>query len=181
MRRADWHIFQTLSKYPLRLPEFNSYPPNVWVGVSVPAGQQLPHRGAARALRAYLRHMENIEAPVRFLSIEPLWFDVASTLEDWLLRPSPQGRPARLPFEWAIIGAATNGRRVYQPEEEWTARLELLDGQGTGLFQGLVGGLAGGISWRSSNAHSVKLANTRRVSSKCRTLLLFLNVHVIAR
>ena len=135
MRRADWHIFQTLSKYPLRLPEFNSYPPNVWVGVSVPAGQQLPHRGAARALRAYLRHMENIEAPVRFLSIEPLWFDVASTLEDWLLQPSPQGRPARLPFEWAIIGAATNGRRVYQPKEEWTARLlALLDAQGIPVF-----------------------------------------------
>lgn len=129
MGRADWHIFQTLSKYPLRLPEFNPFPQNVWVGVSVPAGQQMPARGAARALRAYLRHMEEIGAAVRFMSIEPLWFDVAPILEDWL------SQHERLPFEWAIIGAATNGRRVYQPKEEWTARLvDLLDAQGIPVF-----------------------------------------------
>ena len=79
--------------------------------------------------------MEKVEAPVRFLSIEPLWFDVAPVLEEWLVRPTPQGRPARLPFEWAIIGAATNGRRVYQPKEEWTARLlQLLDAQDIPVF-----------------------------------------------
>ena len=36
--------------------------------------------GAARALAAYLRHMEQIQASVRFLSIEPLWFDAAPGL-----------------------------------------------------------------------------------------------------
>ncbi|MCY4008692.1 MAG: DUF5131 family protein [Anaerolineaceae bacterium] len=129
MDRASWHIFQTLSKYPLRLPEFNSFPQNVWVGVSVPAGQQMPSRGAARALLAYLRHMEKIEATVRFMSIEPLWFDVVPVLEKWL------SQHGNLPFEWAIIGAATNGRRVFQPKEEWTANLvDLLDAQGIPLF-----------------------------------------------
>ena len=132
MRRADWHIFQTLSKYPLRLPEFNPYPANVWVGVSLPAGQLLSPKGGARALAAYLRQMAQIQASVRFLSIEPLWFDVAPALAEWL---AANGRAARLPFEWAIIGAASNGRRVYQPEKAWTAGLlRLLDEQGIPVF-----------------------------------------------
>ena len=56
--------------------------------------------GGARALKAYLRHMKKIEAKVRFMSIEPLWFDVAPVFEEWL----ESGED--LPFEWAIIGAA---------------------------------------------------------------------------
>lgn len=38
MRQANWHTFQTLSKYPVRLPEFNPFPENVWVGVSFQRG-----------------------------------------------------------------------------------------------------------------------------------------------
>ena len=40
--------------------------------------------GGARALKAYLRHMQKVKAKVRFMSIEPLWFDVAPVFEDWL-------------------------------------------------------------------------------------------------
>ena len=112
MQRADWHIFQTLSKYPIRLSEFNPYPPNVWVGVSIPAGHLMKPEGAARALRAYLRHMTEIEAGVRYMSIEPLWFDVSPVFEEWI---AEQGA---LPFEWAIIGAASNGAKLYQPKPE---------------------------------------------------------------
>ena len=64
-----------------------------------------------------MRHMRKIEARVRFMSIEPLWFDVAPVFEQWL---SEEGD---LPFEWAIIGAATNGSQVFQPDTSWTARL----------------------------------------------------------
>ena len=59
--------------------------------------------GGARALSAYLRHMRNIEAQVRFMSIEPFWFDVAPVFEEWLETGE------KLPFEWVIIGAASNG------------------------------------------------------------------------
>lgn len=122
MRRARWHTFQTLSKYPVRIPEFNPFPPNVWVGVSLPAGHLMPAHGAARAVKSYLRHMERIEAAVRFMSIEPLWFDAGRAFEDWLRDHDG------LPVEWAIIGAATHGRSVYQPEPEWTERvLAVLD------------------------------------------------------
>jgi protein gp37 len=129
MRRADWHTFQTLSKYALRLPEFNPYPPNVWVGVSVPAGHLMKPAGAVRALRAYLRHMTQIEAGVRFMSMEPLWFDVAPVLERWV------AEHGNLPFEWVIIGAASNGAKLYQPEPAWVqGALDVLDKQGIPVF-----------------------------------------------
>lgn len=117
MRQADWHIFQTLSKFPIRLPEFNIFPDNVWVGVSLPAGHLMSKSGGVKALNAYLGHMSKIKAKVRFMSIEPLWFDVAPVMTEWY------GKHGYLPFEWAIIGAASTGSNVYQPKTEWTQSL----------------------------------------------------------
>lgn len=129
MRQADWHTFQTLSKYPIRLPEFNPFPCNVWVGVSLPAGHRMKAEGAARALKFYLHHMTKIQARTRFMSIEPLWFDVAPVFENWLQNNE------RLPFEWVIIGAASNGSTIYQPETAWThALLDVLDTQQIPVF-----------------------------------------------
>lgn len=129
MHAAEWHTFQTLSKFPIRLPQFNPFPPNVWVGVSVPAGHLMSQTGGARALGAYLRHMRKIEAEVRFMSIEPLWFDAAPVFEGWL------EQAGKLPFEWVIIGAASNGSRIFQPQTEWTAALiDLLDSQNIPIF-----------------------------------------------
>lgn len=128
MRQAQQHTFQTLSKFPIRLPGF-TFPENVWVGVSLPAGHLMSETGGARALKVYLRHMTRIDANVRFMSIEPLWFDVAPVFEEWLREVGD------LPFEWAIIGAASNGRQVFQPDEGWTARLiEVLDAEGVPVF-----------------------------------------------
>lgn len=128
MREAHWHTFQTLSKNPLRLPDFE-FSSNVWVGVSLPAGHLMSASGAARALKAYLRRMENVRTSIRFMSIEPLWFDVAPVFAEWLQTHD------RLPFEWAIIGAASNGKRLYQPETTWVRNLHaLLDAQGIPVF-----------------------------------------------
>jgi protein gp37 len=128
MRRADWHIFQTLSKYPSRLKTF-TFPNNVWVGVSLPAGHLMTAEGAARGLTAYLQHMSAIQASIRFMSFEPLWFDVTPTFESWLIEQ------VEMPFEWAIIGAASNGPRVYQPEPAWVSNLvALLDDQAIPVF-----------------------------------------------
>lgn len=129
MAEAHWHTFQTLSKFPIRLREFNPFPENVWVGVSLPAGHLMSASGGARALAAYMRHMKGIKAKVRFMSIEPLWFDVAPVFEEWL---ETEGE---LPFEWAIIGAASNGRSVFQPKTEWTVSLlELLENRKVRVF-----------------------------------------------
>ena len=141
MKEAHWHTFQTLSKFPIRLPQFD-FPKNVWVGVSLPAGHLMSATGGARALRAYLRHMRRIKATVRFMSIEPLWFDVAPVFEAWL------AEEGALPFEWVIIGAASNGSRVFQPELAWTAHLlELLDDARVPIF--FKGNLEWG-DWRES-------------------------------
>jgi len=130
MAQAHWHIFQVLSKYPIRLPEFNRYPDNVWTGVSLPAGHLLKPEGAERALWAYLNHMTKIKAKVRFMSIEPLWFDAAWVFERWVEEANDQ-----LPFEWAIIGAASNGNKTYQPKREWVEHLlEVLDAAGIPVF-----------------------------------------------
>ncbi len=129
MATASWHTFQTLSKYPIRLAEFNPFPANAWVGVSLPAGHLMKPEGGARALKAYLSHIERIRASVRFMSIEPLWFDVAPVFEAWLKQHD------RLPFEWVIIGAASNGRKLFQPREEWVAALlEIFDRQRIPVF-----------------------------------------------
>ena len=128
MQEADWHIFQVLSKYPLRLIKFD-FPSNVWVGVSLPAGQLMKESGAIRALEVYLNQMRGIKASVRFMSIEPIWFDVAPVFEEWI------DRNGRLPFEWAIIGAASSGSRIFQPETKWVdGALKVLDRQGIPVF-----------------------------------------------
>lgn len=142
MEEAHWHTFQTLSKYPVRIPEFNPFQENVWVGVSLPAGHLLKPAGGARALKAYLRHMEQVQASIRFMSIEPLWFDVAPVFEEWLAEHD------RLPFEWAIIGAASNGAKVYQPKPEWVQTLlDILDHQAMPVH------FKGNLAWSPRRSH----------------------------
>ena len=141
MEEASWHTFQTLSKFPIRLPQFNPFPENVWVGVSLPAGHLMSATGGARALKAYLRHMQKIEAAVRFMSIEPLWFDVAPVFEAWLREEGA------LPFEWAIIGAASNGRKTFQPDVAWTqGLLDVLDELEMPVF------FKGNLEWKMDRA-----------------------------
>ncbi len=63
------------------------------------------------------------------MSIEPLSFDIASLLENSGL-------------QWAVIGAATNGAKAYQPKREWVENvLNVLDKQGTKVF------FKGNLSW----------------------------------
>lgn len=65
MRRADWHIFQVLTKRSARLLELDQYidwPANVWAGVSV-ENQDYTFR---------IEHLRQTNARVKFLSLEPL-------------------------------------------------------------------------------------------------------------
>jgi protein gp37 len=129
MEEAHWHTFQTLSKYPVRLPEFNPFPRNVWVGVSLPAGQLMSQEGGKRALLAYLGRMVQIKASIRFMSVEPLWFDAGTIFRQWVKQHGS------LPFEWVIIGAATNGPKTYQPDPQWITNLvSVLDDQHIPVF-----------------------------------------------
>lgn len=137
MKMADWHVFQTLSKYPIRLSQFNPFPNNVWVGVSLPAGHLMKVEGATRALEVYLKHMASVLASIRFMSLEPLWFDVAPVLQTWI------ETHGQLPMEWVIIGAASNGAKLYQPSPEWVRNaLEIFDEQQIPVF------FKGNLRWK---------------------------------
>ncbi|MGF1504420.1 MAG: DUF5131 family protein [Anaerolineae bacterium] len=73
-RRAHWHSFQLLTKNAPRLLDFD-FPPNVWVGGSVPPSQMFgralsPHQ-QSRLLARMLDVLEQIEVPVCWMSLMP--------------------------------------------------------------------------------------------------------------
>jgi protein gp37 len=95
MRRADWHVFQVLTKRHERLLEMAdrlTWPPNVWMGVSI-ENRRFVHR--ADDLRA-------VPAAVRFISAEPLLGPLEGLgLEDidWLIaggESGPRHRPVHV-------------------------------------------------------------------------------------
>jgi protein gp37 len=98
MQRADWHVFQVLTKRPERLEALADdlpWPPNVWVGVLV---ENRRFVGRADNLR-------RTPAQTKFISAEPLLgplegLDLAGI--DWLIaggESGPRHRPMRI--EWA--------------------------------------------------------------------------------
>ena len=122
---APWHTFQILTKNAPRLLEFE-FPQNVWVGVSAPPsimfGKRLSAKQQARMVERMLDTLKQVKVPVRWMSIEPLSFDIAPLLVGSNL-------------QWAVIGAATNGRKTYQPRPEWVQNvLDVLDAQDTSVF-----------------------------------------------
>lgn len=124
-REAHWHSFQLLTKNAPRLAEFE-FPANVWVGVSAPPsimfGKRLSLKQQARMLSRMLDTLRSVQAPIKWMSIEPLSFDIAPLLVESGL-------------QWAVIGAATNGKKAYQPKQEWVQNvLDVLDAQGTKVF-----------------------------------------------
>jgi len=132
-RRAEWHTFQLLTKNAPRLLRFE-FPPNVWIGVSAPPsqmfGKPLSFDQQKRMVTRQLETLHQINVPVRWMSIEPLSFDIAPLLVESNL-------------QWAIIGAATNGRIDYQPEPEWVQNvLDVLDAQETAVF------FKGNLKWQ---------------------------------
>lgn len=98
VRICSQHTFLFLTKSPERLPSLNPWPDNAWVGATATNQAQ-----ADRAIQA----LSLVEAPVRFLSAEPL-------LEEIRLHTTP--------FEWLIVGSCT-GRKPIQPEHEWVLKL----------------------------------------------------------
>lgn len=134
-RQASHHTFQLLTKNAPRLRQFD-FPPNVWVGVSAPPtqmfGKPLSLHQQTRMLEAMLKVLKEVDVPVRWISIEPLSFDIAPLLADSQL-------------QWAIIGAATNGSKAYQPRPEWIENvLKVLDAENTKVF------FKGNLKWPTS-------------------------------
>ena len=94
VRSCPSHTFQFLTKNPARLSDFNPWPGNTWVGATATNQAQ-----ADIAVHA----MTRVEAPVRFISCEPLLDRIDLDGDFW---------------SWIIVGACT-GRKRRQPERAW--------------------------------------------------------------
>ena len=101
MERADWHVFQVLTKRSSLMRNYlrNRYsgsmvPPHIWCGVSV----------EDRASLVRVRHLQESPVAVRFLSMEPLLdsigeFDVSGIA--WIIVGGESGPGARpIEVEW---------------------------------------------------------------------------------
>jgi protein gp37 len=133
-RQAHWHNFQLLTKNAPRLLNFR-FPSNVWVGVSAPPtimfGRRLSLNQQTRMLNRMLEVLKQIDVPISWMSIEPLSFDIAPLLE-------------KSSLQWAVIGAASNGAKTYQPKREWVENvLRVLDRKGTKVF------FKGNLTWEN--------------------------------
>ena len=114
MRGASWHTFMVLTKNPKRLKQFSPFPPNVWVGMSLPTEGRL---GRGTAIFNGLHEMAEVDATVRFLSAEPLWHDAASSLMHF-------GETQKhLPLDWVIVGAMSRGSKIDQPGPDWVQHM----------------------------------------------------------
>ena len=126
-RRAPQHTFQLLTKNAPRLRQF-SFPDNVWAGVSMPPTEMFGRRMSEQQQSAYttraLRVLQDGTPAIRWMSFEPLSFDVAEIVER---------HPGAL--QWAVIGAASNGKKTFQPKREHVEHLlDVLDKQGVPVF-----------------------------------------------
>jgi protein gp37 len=99
MRRADWHIFQVLTKRSRRLLELDSkidWPSNVWMGVSI-ENQDYVFRA---------EDLMQTHACVKFLSFEPLlgpMSDLDLNGMDWVIVGGESGPGARpMKENWVV-------------------------------------------------------------------------------
>jgi protein gp37 len=101
MERADWHVFQVLTKRSSLMRKYlrmrygtGSSPPHIWCGVSIEDVQA----------RVRLAHLQDSPASIRFLSLEPLLGPIMPlnlTGIDWVIVGGESGPGARrMQVEW---------------------------------------------------------------------------------
>jgi len=125
---AQQHTFFTLTKNPKRMVHFD-IPENVWSGCSLPGGNVIGETNGMNSLWKYVDIMNTVRSSVRWFSFEPLWFDAADVLRRYI------ETGLSLPIDWMVIGAASNGRTIYQPKKEWVqGLLDIADEHGIPVF-----------------------------------------------
>lgn len=97
VRAAPQHTYQFLTKYPERLAGWG-WSENHWVGATATDQESME-----RAIAALV----HVDAPVRFVSAEPLLEPIEADLSD---------------LDWLIVGAMT-GPGATPPEREWVTGL----------------------------------------------------------
>lgn len=105
MERADWHVFQVLTKRSSRMRDYvnaryerGQAPSYVWLGVSVEDGTK-PSR---------IRHLRDTAVQIRFLSLEPLIGPISSLDLNGI--------------HWVIVGGES-GPRSRPVHSDWVRRI----------------------------------------------------------
>lgn len=105
MERADWHVFQILTKRSSLLRNYinqryadSPAPPHIWLGVSI----------ESRDCLVRLAHLKQANAAIRFISFEPLLEDLGSLNLNGI--------------HWAIVGGES-GPRARPLDPDWVRRL----------------------------------------------------------
>ena len=119
-RQAHWHTFQLLTKNPVRVKNFD-LPSNVWIGASSPPdfmwNKPLSSAQQTALFERTFESLKMTKATVRWISFEPL-------SQDWAWLVDYYGED----IGWAVIGAASNGRDLYSPDERHVRHLiDVLD------------------------------------------------------
>jgi protein gp37 len=98
-RDCPQHTFQMLTKNPIRTKQFD-LPSNVWLGASMPPdsmwGKPLSQEQKERMLTRTLESLEQARASVKWISFEPLSWDVTDIVAQY---------PGII--QWGVIGAAS--------------------------------------------------------------------------
>ncbi len=147
MERANWHVFQVLTKRSTLLSRYiksryksRSVPQHIWLGVSVENDAQLSR----------VRHLQSAPVNVRFLSIEPLLGPIAKldltdigwvivggesgpgyrpVEADWIRSLRDQCVSAEVPFffkQWGGLRPKSNGRLL--DGREWNGKPTIVPG-----------------------------------------------------
>lgn len=127
IQECPQHSFQLLTKNVIRAQRFD-LPDNVWLGASMPPdtmwSKPLSLAQKERMLDKTLRSLGETMAQVKWISFEPLSWDVSAIVSRY---------PGVL--DWAVIGAASNGPKLYPPSEKHFVWLQnVLNYQGVKVF-----------------------------------------------
>lgn len=157
MERANWHVYQVLTKRSSLLQKFvneryadRAPPEHIWLGVSV----------ENRQATSRIRHLQKARAAIRFLSIEPLISAVGELCLD--------------DIHWVIVGGES-GPRARPMNPEWAldirnqcmnARVPFFFKQWGGRSPKSGGRLLDGKDW--SQYPSRASVNDQRVASRAR-------------
>ncbi len=102
MERADWHVYQVLTKRPHRMlsfaKDYGDIPEHIWLGTSVELGMYKPR----------IEILRQVPATVRFISFEPLL--------------GPIGEVDFSGISWAIVGGES-GPNHRQVKVEWVREI----------------------------------------------------------
>jgi protein gp37 len=127
VRKCPQHIFFSLTKNPVRFKEFD-LPENLFCGISSPPtfmyGKELTPQQQLETFRTWIRMLGRSTATVRWISFEPLSFDVTDAIDEYWES-----------FHWAVIGAASDASKHYQPDRVVFSRaVERLDAHNIPIF-----------------------------------------------